>query len=117
MFSKLGNLAAMAKQAVEMQGKMAEMQEALKRLKVEGSAGAGMVKVEVSGHLQVLSCRISPELVRENDPEMLEDLILAAVNQGLEKAREATAQEMAKITGGLDIAGLQQAMSQFGLGK
>ncbi len=116
MFKGLGNMASMMKQAQEMQGKMKEMQESLGSLKVEGSAGGGMVVVEASGHQKILSIRIEEELIGTDDKEMLEDLITAATNQALDKAKELAAEEMAKLTGGMDLPGLGDAMSQLGLG-
>jgi nucleoid-associated protein EbfC len=116
MFKGLGNMASMMKQAQEMQGKIKEMQESLGSLKVEGSAGGGMVVVEASGHQKILSIRIEEELIGTDDKEMLEDLITAATNQALDKAKELAEEEMAKLTGGMDLPGLGDAMSQLGLG-
>ncbi len=116
MFKGLGNMASMMKQAQEMQGKMKEMQESLGSLKVEGSAGGGMVVVEASGPRKILSIRIEEELIGTDDKEMLEDLITAATNQALDKAKELAAEEMAKLTGGMDLPGLGDAMSKLGLG-
>lgn len=75
-----------------------------------------MVRVQASGDLKILGISIDPGLLQSPDAEFLEDLITAAVNQALQKAKEAAAQEMAEITGGLNIPGLQEAMSRFGLG-
>ena len=72
--------------------------------------------VEATGHLQILRVRIDPSLTGEGDREMLEDLVLAATNQALEKARAAAAEEMSKVTGGLEIPGMQEALSKLGLG-
>jgi hypothetical protein len=116
MFKGLGNLASLMKSAQEMQGRMAEIQENLRRLKVEGTAGGGMVTVEANGQQQVLSCRIEKALVQSDDQEMLEELIVSATNQALEKAREAASQEMAKLAGNLNLPGLGDALSKFGLG-
>lgn len=116
MFSKLANLASFAKQAAQMQGKMAELQENLKKVHVAGTAGGGMVTVEANGQQQILTCRIDPGMLNADDREMLEDLIVAATNQAMEKAREAAAAEMSKLTGGLDLSSMKDTLSKFGLG-
>lgn len=117
MFKGLGQLASMMKQAQEIQGRMKEMQEALRRLKIDGSAGGGMVTVEMNGQQQLLSCRIEQSLIDSKDREMIEDLVVAAVNQGLDKVKQAAADEMGKLAGGLDVPGLNDALSQLGLGE
>lgn len=116
MFKGLGQFASLMKQAQQLQGRMKEMQEGLRRLKVEGSAGGGMVSIEVNGQQQVLSCRIDKSLFDTHDREMLEDLVVAAVNQALERVKQATADEMAKLTGGMDMPGLNDALADLGLG-
>ena len=116
MFSKFANLASIAKQAAQMQGKMAEVQENLKKLHVTGTAGGGMVTVDANGQQEILACRIEPGVFNSDDREMLEDLIVAATNQALEKAREAAASEMSKLTGGLDLSAMKDTLSKFGLG-
>jgi len=113
MFKGLGDLASLMKQASQMKGLVGEMQEKLGRVRVTGTAGGGMVQVEVSGHQKVLSCTISESLAAAGDREMLEDLVVAATNQALEKAREAAAEEMNQMAGGLDMPGLSDALSQF----
>lgn len=102
----LGNLGKMVKQAQKMQQEMARMQEELKQRVVEASAGGGAVTVKVSGGQELIEVAIAPEVVDPDDIEMLQDLVLAAVNEGLSKSREMVKQEMAKITGGLNIPGL-----------
>ncbi|MDA0832741.1 MAG: YbaB/EbfC family nucleoid-associated protein [Planctomycetota bacterium] len=116
MFKNIGNIASMLKQAQEMQGRMADVQENLGQMKLHGEAGGGMVNVEVSGLMKVLRCQIDPVLMQANDQEMLEDLLVAAVNQALEKARETSAEEMAKLTGGFNIPGLNDVMAKLGMG-
>lgn len=117
MFKGLGQFASLMKNAQEIQGRMKEMQEALKRLKVEGTAGGGMVTVEMNGQQQVLDCRIEPALFESDDREMLEDLVVAAVNQALDKVKQATATEMGRLAGGLDMPALNDALSQLGMGN
>jgi nucleoid-associated protein EbfC len=94
------------KQAKKMQEKMLQLQEGLAAKTVEASAGGGMVSVKVNGKFEILSLRIEKEVVNPEDVEMLQDLIVAAVNEGIRKAQEMAAAEMAKITGGMQIPGL-----------
>jgi len=106
-FGDMGNMfRQMQKQAQGMQKRLADLQEDLKQRVYEGSAGGGMVTVHVNGQRELLAVKISPEVVDPDDVEMLEDLIAAAVSQGLKKAEEAYAEEMAKVTGGVPIPGL-----------
>ena len=115
MFKGLSNFASLMRSAQEMQTRMTELQESLRQLRIEGIAGGGMVKVEVNGQQQVLSCRIEPELF--SDREVLEDLVVAATNQALEKAKAAAAQEMSKLAGDVDIPGLGSMLEKFGMGQ
>jgi nucleoid-associated protein EbfC len=114
----LGQFASLMKNAHEIRGRMEQLQEALRRLKVEGSAGGGMVCVEMNAQQKALACRIDPALLAggAGDCEVLEDLIVAAFNQATEKSRQAAAEEMSKMTDGLGIGDLGQALSRFGLG-
>ncbi|MBP9015269.1 MAG: YbaB/EbfC family nucleoid-associated protein [Candidatus Atribacteria bacterium] len=94
------------KEAQKMQAKIAKMQEELKEKTVEASSGGGMVKVVCDGQQNIVSIEIEPELLEEKDVEMLQDLILAAVNDALRRSREIAEEEMGKITGGLNFPGL-----------
>jgi nucleoid-associated protein EbfC len=96
----------MLKQVAKMQRKMEEMQAELASKTVEGSAGGGMVKVTASGNQDIISIKIEKEVVNPEEVEMLEELILSAVNQAKEKAAELQAQMMGGLTGGLNIPGL-----------
>ncbi len=102
----LGNLGNMMKQLQEVQARMAQLQEELANKTVEGSAGGGMVTVIANGKQEIKSIRIDPGVISLNDIEMLQDLIVAAVNQAIEKSREMMAEEMSKLTGGIKIPGL-----------
>jgi hypothetical protein len=102
----LGNLGNMMKQLQEVQTRMAQLQEELANKTVEGSAGGGMVTVIANGRQEIKSIRIDPSVINLNDIEMLQDLIVAAVNQAIEKSREMMAEEMSKLTGGIKIPGL-----------
>jgi hypothetical protein len=94
------------KQAQKLQAKMQRLQEEMAEKTVETTSGGGMVKVVASGKQQVLSLQIEKEVVDPDDVEMLQDLILAAVNDALLKSQEMVTQEMSKLTGGLNIPGL-----------
>jgi DNA-binding YbaB/EbfC family protein len=96
----------MMKQAQQLQSKMLKLQEEMADKTVETSSGGGMVKVIANGRQQVLSIQIEKEVVDPDDVEMLQDLILAAINDALIKSQEMATQEMSKLTGGLNIPGL-----------
>jgi len=97
---------SMMKQVQKMQQDMAKLQSELEEKEVEATAGGGAVKVIATGKKNIVSISISPEVVDEDDLEMLEDLVMAAVNEALVKADEMVNGEMAKITGGMNIPGL-----------
>ncbi len=99
-------MANMMKQAQQLQSKMLKLQEELAEKTVESSAGGGMVKVVANGRQQIVSIRIEKEVVDPDDVEMLQDLMLAAVNDALVKSQEMVSAEMSKLTGGLNIPGL-----------
>jgi DNA-binding YbaB/EbfC family protein len=99
----MGGMNQMLKQAQAMQAKMQQVQEDLKQARVEGSAGGGMVKAVVNGQGELISVKLSPEVVNPDDVEMLEDLVLAAVSDAANKAREMMEQRMGAITGGLKL--------------
>ena len=95
------NLQKMLQQAQEMMAQQQEAQEALKQERVEASAGGGMVKVVASGDLRLQSITIDPDAVDPEDVEMLQDTVLAAVNEALRSAQELAASKMGDVTGGL----------------
>ena len=100
------NFGNIMKQAKKMQERMVELQEELATKSVEATAGGGIVSVRVNGKFEILSLKIEKEVVNPDDVEMLQDLIVAAVNEGIRKAQEMAASEMGKITGGMQIPGL-----------
>ena len=100
------NLGGLMKQAQKMQAKLAKLQEELEKREVEASAGGGMVKVTATGKQEITKIIIEPDVVDKEDIEMLQDLIIAAVNEALRKSKEMLTEEMGKITGGLNIPGL-----------
>ena len=106
MLKGMGGMGNILKQAQKMQQRLMEVQQELKEHVVEGSAGGGMVRVAANGQQEILSVKIDPEAVSAADVELLEDMVLAAVSQALEKARQLAQEEMAKVTGGLQLPGL-----------
>jgi len=100
------NLTGMMKQAQKLQARMVEMQAEMGNRTVSAQAGGGMVEAVVNGRQELLSLRIDPEVVAPDDVEMLQDLILAALNEALNRSREMMAAEMSKLTGGMQIPGL-----------
>lgn len=99
-------LAGIMKQAQMIQSKMAKLQEEAAQKTAEATAGGGAVTVVVSGKNEIKSLVIKPEAVDPNDVEMLQDLIMAAVNEALKKVHAELSEEMSKITGGMNIPGL-----------
>ncbi|MFC5529090.1 YbaB/EbfC family nucleoid-associated protein [Cohnella yongneupensis] len=102
----MNNMNQMMKQVKKMQEQMLKAQEELGTKTIEGSAGGGVVTVSVNGHKQVQSITIKPEAVDPEDIEMLQDLVLTAVNDALTKAEELANKDMGKYTGGMKIPGL-----------
>lgn len=98
-----GNL---LKEAQRLQQQMMELQEQVAQKTVEASAGGGMVTVRANGRQELTAIKIDPEVVNPEDVQMLEDLVLAACNEALRKARELVQQELGKLTGGLKLPGL-----------
>lgn len=101
-----GGMGNIMKQAQQMQQKMLKIQEEMAERTVEASVGGGMVTVVANGRSEVISVKIEPQAVDPDDVEMLEDLVLAGVNEALRKAQEMMANEMTKLTGGMKIPGL-----------
>lgn len=99
----MGNMSQMLKQAQAMQAKMMKAQEELKEARVEGNAGGGMVSATVNGQGELVGVKISKEVVDPEDVEMLEDLVLAAVSDAANKAREMMEQRMGSLTGGMKL--------------
>ncbi len=99
------NLAGLMKQASQMQAKMAEMQAKLDQVQVDGEAGAGMVRITLSGKAEMKRLKIDPKLLDPSEAEMLEDLIVAAHADAKAKVEAIMADEMQRATGGLDLPG------------
>lgn len=106
----LGNLMNIAQ---KLQGDVAKMQESLARMTCDASAGGGMVTATVNGQYELVKLDIDKEVVDPNDLEMLQDLVVAAVNQAMTKMRETAQEEMSKITGGLSLPGMPNLNNLF----
>ena len=105
---KLGNLTGLLGQFKDIQSNIAKMQEELEKRTIEAASGGGMVTAKVNGKGELLDIKIEPEIVASGDAEMIEDLVKAAVNAAEAKSREEMKEESAKITGGLNLPGIEQ---------
>ena len=94
------------KQAKVMQKKMEEMKEELAQKEIKVSSGGGMIEITVNGQQEIKEIKIEPDVIDANEKEMLEDLLLAAVNEALRQSKELATQEMSKLTGGVNVPGL-----------
>jgi nucleoid-associated protein EbfC len=114
VFKGLSNLATLLKQAQQIGGQMGQMTEEMRKRRVTGAAGGGMVEVEVNGLMEVLRCTIDPQLVAQNDRELIEDLVVAAVNQAISKGKQMHADSLRDLTGGLPLpGGFHEALAKF----
>ena len=100
------NMNQMMKQVQKMQADMMKAQEALANETIEASAGGGMVTVTITGDLQVKDIVIAPDAIDPEDPELLQDMVLAAVNEAIRQAQELAATRMSGLTGGMDLGAL-----------
>lgn len=100
------NMQKLMKQAQKMQQDMARIQEELRNTEVEGVAGGGMVRVVATGSAEILSISIDPEIIDPEDPEMLEDMVLAAVKDALAAAAALSSEKMSSVTGGMNMPGI-----------
>ncbi len=101
-----GNMADMMKQAQAMQERLGKIQEEAETKTVEASAGGGMVTITANGGMKIIKIAIDPEVLKSEDPEMLQDLLVAATNEALRKAKEIMAEEVKGLTGGMGIPGM-----------
>ena len=113
MFKGLANLGSLMKQAQQISGQVDRLAEDLKTRRATGTAGGGMVEIEVNGVLEVLRCRIDPDLVARGDRELIEDLVVAAMNQAVAKGKQLHAEALQAMTGGLQLPGLQEALGKL----
>jgi len=116
LFKGLGDLASILKQAQQVGSMMQDVSQRLKTQRVVGSAGGGMVEAEANGAGELLRVTIEPSLMEQGDREMIENLIPAAVNQALSKAKQLHADAMKDVAGGLNIPGLNEAIGHLGEG-
>ena len=112
MFKGLSNLGSILKQAQQIGGQMQQLTEQMKGRRVTGSAGGGMVEIEINGAMEVLKCHLDEQLIAQGDRELLEDLVVAAVNQAVSKSKQLHAEAMQQLTGGLQLPGLQEALEK-----
>ena len=113
MFKGLMNFGSLLKQAQQFGGQMEKLTEELKGRRAVGVAGGGMVEIELNGVLEVLRCRIDPQLMAQGDRELLEDLIVAAVNQAVAKGKQLHTAALKDLTGGMQIPGLQETLEKL----
>jgi DNA-binding YbaB/EbfC family protein len=114
MFKGIGQVASLMRQLPKIKEEMEKLQQRVGQITAEGDAGAGMVKVRVNGRMEVLQCTLSDEVLRLNDREMLEELIKAATNQAIQKARQAVAEETSKVTSSLGLPVTPGALGGMG---
>jgi len=112
MFKEIGQFTNLMKNLPKIREQVEQLQQRLARITAEGSAGGDLVKVRVNGKMEVLSCQLSEEALRQNDRELLEDLIVGAVNQALQRVRQMVAEETGKMASGL---GLPEGMNLPGM--
>ena len=113
MLGKMLELGSLMKQAREFGGRVQEMNEKLKDIRVEGNAGGGLVTVCVNGLQELVSCKIDPALFQQGDGELLEDLIVTAVNAAVDEARTQQAETMRSLTSDVDLSGLSGIIEKF----
>ena len=113
MFQGLGNLGSIWKQASQFSGQLEKLGEELKNRRATGTAGGGMVEIEINGVLEVLHCKIDPQLVAQGDRELLEDLVAAAMNQAVSKGKQLHADALKELTGGLQLPGMREALEKL----
>jgi DNA-binding YbaB/EbfC family protein len=117
MFGGIGNLSALLQSARSVSGQMDKLSRDLRERRAVGSAGGGLVEIEINGAHEVLACRIDSKLLEQKDAELLEDLIVAATNQALGKSRQLHVDAMKSVAGGMDLSSLRDMMGKFGAGE
>lgn len=101
-----GGMANLMKQANQMQAKMKKAQEEIATREFTGTSGGGAVTAKVNGENKILTLSINPEVIKSGDVEMLQDLVISAVNEALKTAKDESSKEMSKITGGMNLPGM-----------
>jgi hypothetical protein len=102
----LGNLQGILKQALDVKNKIEELKDRLADERIEADTGGGMVRVVMTGKFEIVSIKIDPEIINKEDPEMLETLVRAAVNEAVRKTQELVKSKMTELTGGVEVPGL-----------
>lgn len=105
------------KQAQQIGGRMQQVSEEIKNRKAVGSAGGGLVEIEINGAMEVLKCSIQPQLLQDQDRELIEDLVVAAMNQAVVKAKQLHADALKEATGGLELPGLDEMLAKLSPGS
>ena len=113
MFKGIANLGSLIKHAQQLGGQMKHLNEDLKGRRATGTGAGGMVEIEVNGLLEILRCRIDPDLIAQGDRELIEDLVAAAANQAIGKGKQLHAEAIKELTGSLDVPGLQDALAKI----
>lgn len=113
MFGSLGNMAALIKQAQQIGGRLEGLNQDLRSRRAIGSAGGGLVEIEVNGLLDVLRCSIDPSLFEQQDRELLEDLVRGATNQAIAKGRQLHADAVKSLAGGIELPGMDEMLAKI----
>jgi DNA-binding YbaB/EbfC family protein len=113
MFKELGQLAGLIQQAQQMRGRMADLQESMAQRRFTGEAGNGAVRVEATGQARLVTCEIDSALLDPNHRDVLQELLVTAVNDAFDKVREASADMVKEATGGLDLGALGNLLGGF----
>jgi DNA-binding YbaB/EbfC family protein len=113
VFKGLAGLGSLLKQAQQISGRMQGLAEELKKRRATGSAGGGMVEIEVNGLMEVLRCHVDKDLIAGGDQELVEGLVAAAVNQAIAKGKQLHGEVVRELTGGLSVPGLEDALGKF----
>ena len=106
MLKGLGNLQGILRQALDVKNKIDALKDVLANERVEASSGGGMVKVVMTGKFEIESLKIDPEIINKDEPEMLETLVSAAINEAVRRTQDLVKTKMTELTGGMDIPGL-----------
>jgi len=103
----IGNLGGLLKQAMQVKERMEELKERLADERVEATAGGGMVRIVISGRYEILELKIDPEIINREEPEVLETLLRAAVNEAIHRIQTLVKEKMKELTGGIEIPGME----------
>jgi len=104
---------SLLKNAQQISGKMQELNEELKKRRVTGTAGGGMVEIEANGLLEAIRCQIDPQLIAQGDRELIEDLVVVAMNQAVAQGKQIHGELARSLTGGMGLPGLDEAIAKF----